>query len=451
MRHFKNIIIGFGKAGKTLAGTLAKHGEEVLVIEKDPKMYGGTCINVACLPTKNMIISAHSGVNYEEALKRKNQLTSMLRDKNYHKVADQKEATVLTATAEFLDDHTLQVSDNSGQEQLTAERIFINTGAKPILPNINGLLDSKRVFTSTDLLDKNSQTKELVILGSGPIGLEFASMYAQFGSHVAVIDQAPMILGRFEPEIAEQAKKDLEEDGVNFLLESSLAKVTDTNDGVDLEVALPTGKRHLTADALLVATGRRANIDDLHLERTNIQTGSRGEIVVNDTLETSVNNVYALGDVAGSLQFTYISLDDWRIVANNLYGNKIRNRSNRPVFANTIFLNPAISSVGQTEAQLKKVGKEYKVLKMPAAGVPKAQVIGNPRGSYKALIDPNTHQILGATLDVLNLPSMKGIIDPNLRQLMTNLIIELYKYQAESERKRIIERQQQGIALTQSR
>lgn len=171
MRHFKNIIIGFGKAGKTLAGTLAKHGEEVLVIEKDPKMYGGTCINVACLPTKNMIISAHSGVNYEEALKRKNQLTSMLRDKNYHKVADQKEATVLTATAEFLDDHTLQVSDNSGQEQLTAERIFINTGAKPILPNINGLLDSKRVFTSTDLLDKNSQTKELVILGSGPIGL----------------------------------------------------------------------------------------------------------------------------------------------------------------------------------------------------------------------------------------------------------------------------------------
>jgi len=305
---------------------------------------------------------------------------------------------VLTATAEFLDDHTIQVSDNSGQEQLTAERIFINTGAKPILPNINGLLDSKRVFTSTDLLDKNSQTKELVILGSGPIGLEFASMYAQFGSHVAVIDQAPMILGRFEPEIAEQAKKDLEEDGVNFLLESSLAKVTDTNDGVDLEVALPTGKRHLTADALLVATGRRANIDDLHLERTNIQTGSRGEIVVNDTLETSVNNVYALGDVAGSLQFTYISLDDWRIVANNLYGNKIRNRSNRPVFANTIFLNPAISSVGQTEAQLKKVGKEYKVLKMPAAGVPKAQVIGNPRGSYKALIDPNTHQILGATI-----------------------------------------------------
>ena len=319
MKHFKNIIIGFGKAGKTLAGTLAKHGEEVLVIEKDPKMYGGTCINVACLPTKNMIISAHSGVSYEEALERKNQLTSMLRDKNYHKVADQKEATVLTAMAEFLDDHTLQVSDNSGQEQLTAERIFINTGAKPILPNINGLLDSKRVFTSTDLLDKNSQTKELVILGSGPIGLEFASMYAQFGSHVTVIDQAPMILGRFEPEIAEQAKKDLEEDGVKFLLESSLAKVTDTNDGVDLEVALPTGKRHLTADALLVATGRRANTDDLHLERTNIQTGSRGEIIVNDTLETSVNNVYALGDVAGSLQFTYISLDDWRIVANNLY------------------------------------------------------------------------------------------------------------------------------------
>ena len=398
MKHFSNIIIGFGKAGKTLAGTLAKHGEEVLIIEKDPNMYGGTCINVACLPTKNMIINAHRGIEYEVALKKKNALTAMLRNKNYHKVADLPEATVLTATAEFLDDHTVRVSDNSGQETLIADRIFINTGATPIWPNIDGLLASKHVYSSTDLLVKDKQLKELVILGSGPIGLEFASMYAQFGSHVTIIDKSSKILGHFEPEIAEQAKNDLEEDGVSFLLESNLTGVNDTLNGVTLTISTPKGIKNIQADGLLVATGRKANVTDLHLERTSIKTGSHGEILVNDILETDAKDVYALGDVTGGPQFTYISLDDWRIMANQLYGDKTRSRLNRPVFANTIFLNPAISSVGKTEAQLNEAGIDYKVLKMPAASVPKTQVIGNPRGNYKALIDPQTHQILGTTI-----------------------------------------------------
>lgn len=398
MKHFNNIIIGFGKAGKTLAGTLARHGEEVLIIEKDSNMYGGTCINVACLPTKNMIINAHQGIEYEIALKNKNALTAKLRNKNYHKVADLTEVTVLTATAEFLDDHTLQVSDKSGHETLTADRIFINTGATPIWPDIDGLLASKNVYSSTDLLAKDKQLKKLVILGSGPIGLEFASMYAQFGSHVTIIDKSSMILSQFEPEIAQQAKNDLEEDGVSFLLESNLTGVTDTLNGVTLTVKTPNGIKKIQADGLLVATGRKANVTDLHLERTRIKTGIHGEILVNDTLETDVKHVYALGDVAGGPQFTYISLDDWRIMANQLYGDKTRSRLNRPVFANTVFLNPAISSVGKTESQLKEAGVDYKVLNMQTASVPKAQVIGNPRGSYKALIDPHTHQILGTTI-----------------------------------------------------
>ncbi|WP_367292242.1 FAD-dependent oxidoreductase [Leuconostoc mesenteroides] len=398
MKHFNNIIIGFGKAGKTLAVTLAKHGEEVLLIEKDPKMYGGTCINVACLPTKNMIINAHRGIKYEAALKKKNDLTAKLRNKNYHKVSDLPGVTVLTATAEFLDDHTLQVSDNSGQETLQVDRIFINTGATSVWPNIDGLLNSKNVYSSTDLLAKDKQLKELVILGSGPIGLEFASMYTQFGSHVTIIDKSSKILGKFEPEIAEQAKNDLEEDGISFLLESNLIDVSDTLNELALTVNTPSGVKKLQADGLLVATGRKANVADLHLERTSIKTGSHGEILVNDTLETNVKNIYALGDVAGSSQFTYISLDDWRIMANHLYGDKTRSRLNRPVFASTVFLNPAISSVGQTEAQLKEAGIPYKVLQMPTSSVPKSQVIGNPRGGYKALVDPHTHQILGTTI-----------------------------------------------------
>lgn len=297
-----------------------------------------------------------------------------------------------------MDDHTVRVSDNSGQETLTADRIFINTGATPIWPNIDGLLASKHVYSSTDLLVKDKQLKELVILGSGPIGLEFASMYAQFGSHVTIVDKSSKILGHFEPEIAEQAKNDLEEDGVSFLLESNLTGVNDTLNGVTLTISTPKGIKNIQADGLLVATGRKANVTDLHLERTSIRTGSHGEILVNDILETDAKDVYALGDVTGGPQFTYISLDDWRIMANHLYGDKTRSRLNRPVFANTIFLNPAISSVGKTEVQLNEAGIDYKVLKMPAASVPKTQVIGNPRGSYKALIDLQTHQILGTTI-----------------------------------------------------
>lgn len=398
MKHFENIIIGFGKAGKTLAGSLTKNGQEVLLVEKDPSMYGGTCINVACLPSKNMIINAQRGTDYDKAIATKNELTAKLRNKNYHKVADQANATVLTADAEFIDDQTIQVSDDSGKEKLTADKIFINTGSTPILPDIPGLKDSSHVFTSKTLLDQSKQNKNIAILGDGPIGLEFASMYAQFGSQVTLIGQNKTILNQLEPEIANAAKEDMSIDGVQFLLNSQLIKVTETTDGIILDIDTPNGKQALNVDALLVATGRRANTDDLHLERTNIQTGHQGEILINDRLETNVANIFAMGDVAGSPQFTYISLDDWRILNNQFFGDQTRTRANRPVFANTIFLNPAISSVGQNEDQLQKEERPYQVFKMPTASVPKSQVIGDPRGSYKVLIDAKTHQILGATI-----------------------------------------------------
>lgn len=399
MKHFKNIIIGFGKAGKTLAGSFAKHGEEVLVIEKDPTMYGGTCINVACLPTKNLITNAQRGVTYADAFAQKNQMVEKLRNKNYHKVADQPTVHVLNAQAEFLDDHTLKVTDDSGQETLTADRIFINTGSTPTIPDIPGLREnSVRIFNSKTLMDQSKEAKRLAILGSGPIGLEFASMYANFGSSVTVIGQKQKILPTTEPEIADQAKKDLEEDDVKFLLSSELTKISSNGPDLVLEVKTPDDKQEINVDALLVAIGRHPNISNLHLERTSIKTGKHGEVAVNSTMETNVPGVWALGDVAGSPQFTYISLDDWRIVDNNFFGDHTRTKQNRPVYANSIFLKPAISSVGQTESQLKEAGIAYQTCKLLTASVPKSQVLHEPRGQYKALVDPRTHQILGATI-----------------------------------------------------
>ena len=248
------------------------------------------------------------------------------------------------------------------------------------------------------MLAKKELAKNLVILGGGPIGLEFASMYAGFGSKVTVIEPMPSILGRFEPEIAQAAKADMEADGVTFMLKSSLTKVEETEAGLNLTVETEDGVKDLQADVMLVSVGRHPATAALHLEKTSLEVGQRGEIVVNDKLETSVPNIYAMGDVAGSLQFTYISLDDWRIMDIQLFGDNTRTKKNSPVFAISFFIKPAISSAWLTESELKAQGKAYKVLTMPAAGVPKAQVIGNPRGSYKALIDPETHEILGATI-----------------------------------------------------
>ncbi len=398
MRHFKNIIIGFGKAGKTLANSLVKHGEEVLLIERDPQMYGGTCINVACLPTKNLVLNAQRGVAYEQAFASKQALTGKLREKNYHKVADQELATVLDATAEFVDNQTIRVTDDQGSEELTFDRLFINTGAASNVPAIPGVKLGKRIFASTELLAQPKQVKHLAILGAGPIGLEFASMYANFGSQVTVINRHAGILGKFEPEVAQAAAADMAADGVTFLHQSQLTRVTENADGLTLTVTGPNGEQEVTADGLLLAVGRHPNTAALHLERTDLKVGKRGEVVVNDRLKTNLPGIYALGDVAGSPQFTFISLDDWRIMNNQLFGDQTRTRANRPTYATTVFLKPAISTVGATEAELKTAGRDYRVLKMPAAVVPKTQVIGNPRGFYKALVDPESHQILGATI-----------------------------------------------------
>lgn len=413
MKHYQNIIVGFGKAGKTLAGSLAKHGEEVLVIEKDAEMYGGTCINVACLPTKNLITSAQKGMSYSAALTQKTQMVEKLRQKNFHKVADQPTAQVLNAQAEFLDNHTLKVTDESGEEQLTADRIFINTGSTPILPEIRGIREnSPRVFTSKTLLDQTTQIPRLAILGSGPIGLEFASMYANFGSAVTVIGKQSHILPAAEPEAAAQAQQDLIEDGVNFCLASELTEVAAQDGALSLQVQTASGQQEISADALLVATGRTPNIADLHLERTDLQIGNHGEIVVDQFLQTNVSGIWALGDVTGGPQFTYISLDDWRIVDNQLFGDQTRSKQNRPVHASSIFLRPAFSSVGQTEAQLKEAGIAYEVYQMQTAGIPKSQVLHETRGQYKVLVAATDHQILGATIyaeesyEVINLISL---------------------------------------------
>lgn len=399
MQEFKNIIIGFGKGGKTLAKNLAAKGESVLVVEKSKKMYGGTCINIACLPSKNLIINAQRGIKFEDAVKQKDEMTTALRNKNYHMVADEETATVLDGTAKFVDNHTIEIVLDSGEKtKIKGERIFINTGATPIIPQVKGLKESKYILDSTAAMDQNSLPNELVILGAGYIGMEFASMFARYGAKVTVLDTNEKFLKREDDDISEMIFNDLSQDGIEFNLGVKVVEVRDLSDKVEIVYEINGQKRTVKADKLLVATGRKPVTEGLGLENTDIKLDERGAIKVDDYLRTTAENVWAIGDVKGGPQFTYISLDDFRIIFDQLYGKGERKVSDRKLVPYSVFTTPALSRVGLNEVEAKNKGIEYKLFKLAATSIPKAKVIGNTRGMYKILVNPDTEEILGATI-----------------------------------------------------
>ncbi|KRM99735.1 pyridine nucleotide-disulfide dehydrogenase [Lactobacillus taiwanensis DSM 21401] len=399
MQTIKNIIIGFGKGGKTLAKFLAQKGEEVLVIEKSNKMYGGTCINIACLPSKRLIIEAANGVSYVDAVNGKNEMTAQLRDKNYHMLADEKSVTVLDGEAHFIADHEVEVILPNGEKaKYRGERIFINTGAVPVMLPIPGLKESKYVLNSTQAMDEKKMPKNLTIIGAGYIGLEFASMFAKYGSKVTVLDHSKEFLSREDEDISQLVKKDLEDVGVHFELGVDIEEISDGENEAKVRYQVDGQEKEISTDRILVATGRKPNIENLGLENTAIEVTDRGAIKVDDFLRTTVDNVWAIGDVKGGLQFTYISLDDFRIIKDQLFGTGARMISDRKVVPYSVFISPALSQVGLNEKQAQKQDKKYKLFKLPVAAIPKAKVAKDSRGLFKALVDPETEEILGATL-----------------------------------------------------
>ncbi|UWP59636.1 FAD-dependent oxidoreductase [Ruminococcus gauvreauii] len=409
MRKFDAIIIGFGKGGKTLAGALAAAGRSVAVIEQSAQMYGGTCINAACIPTKSLVHSAaRSAVQggsfdeksdrYTQAVETKDRLTSMLRDKNYHKLADNPDITVIDGHGSFTGPHSIAVSKENQTEELEAEQIFINTGARPFVPTIPGLSDSDYVYLSEDLLDLKTLPRRLAIIGGGYIGMEFASMFANFGSQVTVIQDGDVFLPREDAEIAQAVMESLENRGVMIMRSAKTELVQDTDCGAMITISTGSQRQSLHADAILVATGRRPNVEGLNLKAAGIELTARGAVKTDDHLHTTAPNIWAMGDVAGGLQFTYISLDDYRIVKSQILGDGSRTVSNRGAVPYSVFLDPPFSRVGMTETEAREKGYDIQIAKLPASAIPKAQVLEKADGLLKAVIDRTTGRILGAHL-----------------------------------------------------
>lgn len=403
--HYDAVIIGFGKGGKTLAGKLAQAGRKVALVEKEPGMYGGTCINVGCIPSKSLILSASQGGQvtgkdgkadrYRAAIEEKRRLTGMLRQKNYDKLASAPNIDVIDGQARFTGPRQIEVMTAGGALLIETDQVFINTGSVSRIPPIPGLNGTKGVYNSTGLMELEAFPERLAVIGGGYIGLEFASMYSGFGSKVTVLQDEEGFLPKEDADIAAEIKSILEDRGIEFRLGAKIKKV-EAGPAVVFDWQ---GKEYrLEADAVLVAAGRVPDTADLNCKAAGVEITPRGAVKVDESLRTTAPGVWAMGDVAGGLQHTYISLDDSRIVWAQLSGQKAYTAADRKNVPYSVFLATPYSRVGMNEREAEAAGYKIKVAKLPAAAVPKAQVLKAPKGMLKAVIDEQSGKILGVML-----------------------------------------------------
>lgn len=399
------VVIGFGKGGKTLAAALGAQGRRVIMVEQSARMYGGTCINIGCVPTKSMVYQAEHldagashDAEYRAAVQTTQELTALLRGKNFAMLDNLETVTVLTGRAEFADANTVEVTADDGDcYRLRAPHIVIGTGSEPVLPDIPGLAGNERVVTSTELLVHDNLPARLVVLGGGYVGLEFAAMFAGYGSAVTVLEKHERILGGEDDDIAASVGDILTEAGVKLL---TAAQVTEI-DGGRVHFVHDGAAATVDADVILVALGRRPVTAGLGLDRAGVDLRADGSVLVDEHLRTSRPHIFAVGDVNGGPQFTYISLDDYRIVAGQLAGSGVRSTADRVAVPYSLFVTPPLSRVGLTERAARAAGYRVKVAAMRVADmatVPRARIVGDPRGMMKVVVDADTDTILGAAL-----------------------------------------------------
>jgi pyruvate/2-oxoglutarate dehydrogenase complex dihydrolipoamide dehydrogenase (E3) component len=404
--RYDAVILGFGKAGKTLAGALAKQGKKVVLVEKSRGMYGGTCINVGCIPSKSLVTSAaeaklHADAPFEEkaaryaaAIAEKRRVTGLLRGKNYDKLNDLENVTVMDGFGRFLSGHEVEVLlTDGGSTVLEADKIFINTGSEPVIPQIEGLEGNPHVYFSETLMDEEKLPRHLVMIGAGYIGMEFASMYSNFGSDVTVLQDGGVFLPREDRDVAEAIRGLLEKQGVKILENAKTSRL----DGGNVIFEKDGAQQMLHADAVLVATGRKAFTEGLQLDKAGVAVTPRGAVETDALLRTTAPDIWALGDVNGGPQFTFVSLDDYRIVMSQLNSGS-RSRDDRQNVPYSVFMDTPLGRVGITEAEAEKKGIPVRILKLPTAAVPKAQVLRHTGGFLKAVVHAETGKILGASL-----------------------------------------------------
>ena len=407
MPNYDAIIVGAGQSGPALARRLVAAGRKVAVIER--KLFGGTCVNAGCTPTKTLAASAYVahaarraadyGVRIDGAVNvdmkavkaRKDAVVTVYRNGVEQSLKTLQGCTVYEGHGRFVAKKKMAVNGS----ELAAEQIFLNVGARAAIPPVPGL-DQIAYLTNSSMMDIDFLPSHLVILGGSYIGLEFAQIYRRFGSEVTVIESGPRLIAREDEDVSRTVAGFLKEEGIEVRVDSKMLGLAKQGNEIAAKVESAGTTSQIAGTHLLVATGRRPNTDDLGLDKAGIATDARGYIQVDDQLRTTVSGVWAIGDCNGRGAFTHTSYNDFEIVATNLLDNDQGRVSDR-ITAYALYTDPPLGRAGMTEAEVRKAGKSALISTMPMKDVMRAYERGETKGFMKILVDRDNKQILGAS------------------------------------------------------
>jgi pyruvate/2-oxoglutarate dehydrogenase complex dihydrolipoamide dehydrogenase (E3) component len=407
-KKFDAIIIGAGQAGPSLAGRLSAAGQTVAMIER--KLFGGTCVNTGCKPTKTMVASAYAAhlarraadygfstggdikMDMKAVAARKDKVIMDSRSGVEGWLDGMERCTVLRGHAAFVSPHEVSVNG----ETIAAERIFINVGGRANVPAMPGI-DKVSYLTNSTMMEVDFLPEHLVVVGGSYIGLEFAQMFRRFGSKVTVVEKGPSLIGREDPDISDAIKTILEEEGIAFRMKAECISFAPNGKGVSVGVDCDFGDRAVVGSHVLLAIGRIPNTGDLGLDKAGVATDARGYITVDDELRSSQKHIYALGDCNGRGAFTHTAYNDFEIVAANLLDGDSRRVSDRKT-AYALYIDPPLGRAGMTETEAKKSGRKILVGVRPMTRVGRAVERGETKGFMKIVADADTKELLGAAL-----------------------------------------------------
>jgi pyruvate/2-oxoglutarate dehydrogenase complex dihydrolipoamide dehydrogenase (E3) component len=405
---FDAIIIGTGQAGPSLAARMTQQGMKTAIIER--KLFGGTCVNVGCIPTKALVASARAAhlarrgmdfgvtidgsinVEMKQVKARKDGIVRQSNEGVTNWLKTMKNLTVYESHGHFESANSVRV--NGGL--LEAEQIVLNVGGRAIVPDMPGV-DEVDYLTNSSIMEVDFLPEHLVIIGGSYIGLEFAQMYRRFGSHVTVVEMAPQLIGREDEDVSAAVKEILENEGIEIRLEAECIGFAKRGDQVAVTASCKPGPEEVVGSHVLLAVGRKPNTGDLGLDKAGIETDPRGYIVVDDQLRTNVPGIWAMGDVNGRGAFTHTSYNDYEILAANMFDNDPRRLSDR-ILTYGLFIDPPLGRVGMTEREVRESGRKALVGKMMMTRVGRARERSETQGFMKILIDAETKKILGATI-----------------------------------------------------
>jgi pyruvate/2-oxoglutarate dehydrogenase complex dihydrolipoamide dehydrogenase (E3) component len=410
-QSYEDLVLGSGAGGKLLAWHLARSGRRVAVVER--RWIGGSCPNINCLPSKNEIWSAkvadllHHAVQFgivtgsvevdmAKVRQRKRAMVEGL--VALHLDLYQKSGTeLIMGEGRFMAPKTLEVRLNDGGTcVLRSERVFLNLGTRATIPPIPGLADA-RPLTNIELLELDRLPAHLIVLGGGYVGLEFAQAYRRFGSRVTVVQYGPQLASQEDLDVADAIGQLLVDEGIEVLLSAEVLQVEGrSGERVRLRVRTPQGERVIEGSDILAATGRTPNTAGIGLDTLGVRLDERGYVQVNDRLETSAPDVWAIGECAGSPQFTHVSEDDFGVIRDNLAGGNRTTRDRLIPFC--LFTDPQLARVGLNETEARGRGVAVRVAKLPMAAVLRTRTTGETRGFMKALLEARTDRILGFTM-----------------------------------------------------